>query len=100
MLQATMRTLEQHLGSGALDGVYLDLHGAMFATGFEDAEGELVTQVRALVGPDTLLSASFDLHGNFSKHMQEALDIVTAYRTAPHIDTVETQTKALGILRH
>lgn len=39
--------LQRHVAAGgALDGVYLDLHGAMFATGTEDAEGEIVKVVR------------------------------------------------------
>jgi len=54
-----------------------------------------VTKVRDAVGPGALLSASFDLHGNFSPRMARTLDIVTAYRTAPHIDIVETKLKAM-----
>eukprot|EP00746_Dinoflagellata_sp_MGD_P068623 gnl/MRDRNA2_/MRDRNA2_28218_c0_seq1.p1 gnl/MRDRNA2_/MRDRNA2_28218_c0~~gnl/MRDRNA2_/MRDRNA2_28218_c0_seq1.p1 ORF type:complete len:535 (+),score=88.44 gnl/MRDRNA2_/MRDRNA2_28218_c0_seq1:151-1755(+) len=90
--------LKRHLKSGALDGVYLDLHGAMFANGYEDAEGEIVTLVRSLVGEDALLSASFDLHGNFSKRIAQTLNMLTAYRTAPHIDCLETELKALSML--
>src|ERR1700688_4755784 len=36
--------------SGPLDGVYLDLHGAMVAAHHEDGEGELLRRVRALLG--------------------------------------------------
>src|SRR6202035_2465331 len=35
---------------GALDGIYLDLHGAMVAEHCEDGEGELLRRIRALVG--------------------------------------------------
>ena len=99
-LLAHIRTgLKRHIAAGgALDGVYLDLHGAMFATGVQDAEGEIVKLVREEVGTNAVLSASFDLHGNFSAAMAAGLDLTTAYRTAPHIDIVETQLKAVAML--
>ena len=34
----------------AIDGIYLDLHGAMVAEHHEDGEGELLRRIRALVG--------------------------------------------------
>ena len=46
----------------------------------------------------TLLSASFDLHGNFSRRMARDLDMATAYRTAPHVDILETKRKAVAML--
>src|SRR5205085_6706169 len=33
-----------------VDGVYLDLHGAMVAEHFEDGEGELLRRIRAFLG--------------------------------------------------
>src|ERR1041384_2919970 len=36
--------------AGPLDGIYLDLHGAMVAEDHEDGEGELLGRIRALVG--------------------------------------------------
>src|SRR3954454_13798064 len=35
--------------TGSLDGLYLDLHGAMVAEHLEDGEGELLELIRALV---------------------------------------------------
>lgn len=90
--------LAAHHAEQTVDAVWLDLHGAMFAVGHEDAEGEIVTRVRAVVGDDPLIAASFDLHGNFSPRMARGLDLVTAYRTAPHIDIDETRLKAVATL--
>lgn len=87
--------LQRH---GPWDGVYLDFHGAMYVQGMEDAEGDWVTAVRASVGPECLISASFDLHGNLSQREVEALDLLTAYRTAPHLDALETREKAVRLL--
>lgn len=81
-----------------LDGVYLALHGAMFVEGLRDAEGDWAAATRAVVGPECVIVASFDLHGNLSERLISALDGLTNYRTAPHIDVVETQGRAFAML--
>ncbi len=83
---------------GPLDGLYLDMHGAMNVSGMDDAEGDLITAARELVGPDCLVAASYDLHGNVTKRIVDALDIFSAFRTAPHIDVVETKRRACTML--
>jgi microcystin degradation protein MlrC len=80
------------------DGVLLDLHGAMSVPGYDDAEADLAAAVRAAVGPDALVSAAMDLHGNVSRELAAALDLVTCYRTAPHVDEVETRERAAANL--
>jgi microcystin degradation protein MlrC len=82
-----------------VDGVYLDLHGAMEVDGLGDGEGDLATAVRGVVGPDVPIAASLDLHGNVSTTLVEVCDVLTALRTAPHRDRVETQRRALAHLR-
>ncbi len=81
-----------------LDGVYLDLHGAMKVEGLPDAEADLAASVRMLIGEPCLISASMDLHGNISRELVETVDLFTAYRTAPHIDCEETREKACRLL--
>ena len=81
-----------------LDGLYLDMHGAMNVEGMDDAEGDWYASAREIVGERCLISASYDLHGNLSEKIMANLDILSAYRTAPHVDTLETRTKAFGIL--
>lgn len=81
-----------------LDGLWFDLHGAMYAEGVEDLEGDLLTAVREIVGQTPMISVSFDLHGNMSTRIAAAIDMCTAYRTAPHIDEFETELKALTML--
>lgn len=80
-----------------VDGVYLAMHGAMFVDGIQDAEGDFITAVRALVG-DVPIAASYDLHGNVSVRIVDALDIFAAYRTAPHIDVGATMEAAFAML--
>ncbi len=81
-----------------LDGVYLAMHGAMFVEGLFDAEGDFIAAVRAVVGPDVLMAASYDLHGNVSQAIVDSLDIFSTYRTAPHIDVPDTMRRAVTML--
>lgn len=92
--------LEQLQTRGPFDGVYLDMHGAMNVAGMDDAEADLYRSIRDIVGDEALLSASYDLHGNVSDSIMATLDIITGYRTAPHIDVLETRERALSLLLH
>lgn len=83
---------------GAIDGVYLDLHGAAAVDSFEDAEGELLRRVRAAIGPAVPLVASLDLHANVTLGMVAAADALVAYRTYPHIDMADTGKRAATVL--
>ena len=81
-----------------LDGLYLAMHGAMYVDGMEDAEGDWIGAARALVGEDCTVSASYDLHGNVTQRIIDALDIYSTYRTAPHIDVEETMRRSVAML--
>ena len=83
-----------------LHGLYLPMHGAMFVEGMQDAEADWCHSARKLVGPDCLLSASYDLHGNMSQPIIDTLDMLSAFRTAPHIDREETVIRATDMLVH
>lgn len=78
-----------------LDGILLDLHGAMFVEGIFDAEGYLIEKIRKIVGSKVLISVTSDLHGNISNLLFENVDLITCYKTAPHIDVLETKKRAL-----
>lgn len=90
--------LERLEGFGHLDGLYLAMHGAMNVQGMDDAEGDWITAARSVVGEACTISASYDLHGNVSARIVEAIDAFSAYRTAPHIDVEETQRRAFALL--
>ncbi|HEV3499923.1 MAG TPA: M81 family metallopeptidase [Bradyrhizobium sp.] len=76
--------------AGAIDGVYLDLHGAMVTEHFDDGEGELLARVRKVIGKDLPLVVSLDLHANVTPAMVEHADALIAYRTYPHVDMADT----------
>ncbi len=81
-----------------LDGIFLDLHGAAVAVGADDAEGELLQRVRALVGPALPLVASLDLHANVTRRMLASAGGLTAYRTYPHVDMAATGERSAAML--
>jgi microcystin degradation protein MlrC len=78
-----------------LDGFFFDIHGAMSVVGLEDAEGDLITAVRAAIGPDLVVGTAMDLHGNVSETLFAACDLLTCYRHAPHTDAWETRERGL-----
>jgi microcystin degradation protein MlrC len=80
---------------GPLDGLFFDIHGAMSVVGRVDVEADLIEGIRAVIGPDVLVSASMDLHGNVSHRLARALDLVTCYRKAPHTDAWDTRERAV-----
>lgn len=71
--------------AGPVDGVSADLHGAMVAADVPDAEEAIVAQIRAVVG-GLPLAVTLDFHTNMSSRRLADVDILTGYRTNPHID--------------
>ena len=77
-----------------VDGLYLDLHGAMVCTHVEDGEGELLRRIRDAVGPALPIAVSLDLHANVTEEMVALADLIEIYRTYPHVDMGETGKRA------
>ncbi len=77
-----------------VDGVLLDLHGAMVSEAYEDAEGELLRRVRLAVGKDVPIVASLDLHVNLTQKMVDNADALFVYDYYPHVDSYETGYRA------
>jgi len=90
--------LEGARNAGKLDGIMLQMHGALHVEDYEDAQVDFIQSLREIVGDGVIISASFDLHGNMSKEFVSNLNILSAYRTAPHVDGNETVERAMGLL--
>lgn len=84
--------------AGALDGVYLDLHGAMVPEGHDDGEAELLRRLRAVTGPDLPVVVSLDLHGNLSREFFDLASATVIYRTYPHVDMAATGARARALM--
>lgn len=100
VVRATYEALRDELASRLadampVDGVYMPLHGAMEVEGVGDGETDLVSAVRAVVGPDVPIAASLDLHANIAPAFAASANILTAMRTAPHIDGRATRDRAI-----
>lgn len=85
------------LRAGELDGVLLNLHGAMVGVGEDDVERAVLALVREVVD-DVPVVAVFDLHGNPSPDMVGLCDAVVAYDTYPHMDMRERGREAAEIM--
>ena len=90
--------LEAAMEAAPLDGLYLDLHGAMVAEDFPDAEGELLRRARAILGPDVPIAVSLDPHCNLTAAMVKHADLLTPFRTYPHVDMKEAGARAMALL--
>ena len=90
--------LERIRSAGAIDGVCLALHGAMYVEEIGDGESDLLEAVRAAVGPKVPIVAALDLHANLIARAVKAADAFVAYRTAPHVDIEETGQRAAKLL--
>jgi microcystin degradation protein MlrC len=83
------RLLADLRAAGQLDGVLLDLHGAMVPEGMDDGEGDIIAAVRAVVGAGVPIAVTLDLHGNLSEEMVRGADLLHGYKTYPHVDMAE-----------
>jgi len=70
------------------DAVFLDLHGAMVVEGSDDAEGELLRRIRA-IAPKVPIAVTFDYHTNLSPEIAANANVITGYKTYPHVDMYE-----------
>jgi len=76
-----------------LDGVLLALHGSMAVDGVDDGEGEILAEVRKLIGEKVYLGCTLDLHANVTKRMIKNADLLIGYET--HEDYQEIGMKAV-----
>jgi microcystin degradation protein MlrC len=80
------------------DAILLDLHGAMVvAERTDDGEGTLLEKIRA-IAPRTPIAVSLDLHANVTARMVRNCDVITGYKTYPHVDQYESGALAGAIL--
>ncbi len=72
-----------------VDAVLLNLHGAMIADGYPDAEGELIRRVRVEVGPTVPIGVELDLHCHLTEQKQAHATAIVIYKEYPHVDVTE-----------
>ncbi len=92
------RLRQDQAAHGPVDGVLLDLHGAMVVEGIDDADADFIAAVRAAVGPDCPIVVTFDLHGNHSAARVAAATAIVGFDTYPHVDMAERGREAADII--
>lgn len=95
MLAWFLERLEQTM---PVDGVLLDLHGAMVAANHEDAEGAFIAAVRKVVGPEMPIIVTLDLHANITQQIADLSDVVIGFDTYPHVDMNERGREAAELM--
>ena len=95
LVKKTLSMLEKEL---PLDGLFFDIHGAMSVENLDDPEGDFIKRIRKLIGYETIISTSMDLHGNVTEVLARETDLITCYRLAPHEDAIESKKRAVDNL--
>ena len=95
LVQKTLNMLEENL---PYDGLFFDIHGAMSVVGLDDPEGDFIKRIRDVIGYETLISTSMDLHGNVSYNLAKETDLITCFRMAPHEDAIASKKRAVDNL--
>ncbi|WP_245804092.1 M81 family metallopeptidase [Chryseolinea serpens] len=95
LVKQTLELLKKDL---PYDGLFFDIHGAMSVVGLDDPEGDMIVRIREVVGNETVISTSMDLHGNVSWRLAQNSDLITCYRMAPHEDAVQSDKRAVDNL--
>ncbi|MCB2008566.1 MAG: M81 family metallopeptidase [Rhodoferax sp.] len=71
-----------------LDAVVLGLHGAMVADGYDDCEGDLIEQVRGIVGPAVPIGVELDPHCHMTRKRVANATLIICFKEFPHTDFV------------
>ena len=98
-VEALTRMLRGQLqNAGEVDAICFSLHGAMTGETIADLDGYFLQVMRDHVGASIPIVCSLDCHATVTRQMVELSTALTAYRTHPHTDVVETGRRAAEIL--
>ncbi|MBK0328901.1 M81 family metallopeptidase [Rhodobacteraceae bacterium F11138] len=96
--QAKSRIVDGLVAAMPLDGIYLELHGAMICETEDDPEGAILSAIRDQIGPSVPIAISLDLHAHVTPRMVKAAQIIVGFETYPHVDAYETGARATELL--
>lgn len=81
-----------------VDGVLLPLHGSAAAEDVDDPEGDLIAAVRRVVGDQTPVVMTLDLHASVTEAMVRSSDAILGWETYPHSDSYTTGERGARML--
>lgn len=86
------------LANGPWDAVFLFLHGAMAAEGYDDCEGDMLRRARAIVGSEVPIGVELDLHCHLTAEMAAHATAIVIMKEYPHTDYVDRAYELYDIL--
>ncbi|WP_127023605.1 M81 family metallopeptidase [Rheinheimera mangrovi] len=78
--------LQQLSAAMPVQVVLIGLHGAMVAQGYDDCEGDLLSRIRAIVGPTAIVGATLDPHSHLTDLRLASANLLIAFKEFPHLD--------------
>ncbi|WP_096190371.1 M81 family metallopeptidase [Evansella halocellulosilytica] len=82
----------------SFDAVCLALHGAGVAEDTDDLEGDILEEVRQVIGNEIPIVVTLDLHGNLSNKMVEHASVLLGVNYYPHIDCYDRGVEAVDVI--
>ena len=79
-------------------GVYIFFHGSMEVEEIGSGELYLLKKIREIVSKECLIAISLDAHANITDELCDYADIVSGFKTVPHVDQAETQLRSANAL--
>ncbi|MBE7087752.1 MAG: M81 family metallopeptidase [Clostridiales bacterium] len=80
------------------EGVFIWFHGSMEVDNIGSGELYLLKEIRKVVSRDCLIAISLDAHANITDELCDYADIISGFKTVPHIDQVECQQRSANAL--
>ncbi len=100
---AAFNTLMKEIISGLkagpkLQGILLNLHGAMVVESYPSGDEEIVRRVREAFGPAMPIIVTNDFHANITPKMVELCNVLITFKENPHLDTYDRGIQAAEIM--
>ncbi|WP_456277543.1 M81 family metallopeptidase [Bacillus sp. AK128] len=80
------------------DAICLSLHGAGVTETTEDLEGDLLKEIRTMVGNNIPVVVTLDLHANVTQTMVDEADLILGNNLYPHTDSYEIGMEAIDAI--
>lgn len=84
---------------GQIDGLLLDLHGAMVSEIATSGDAYVLQRLRETLGSDFPIGVVFDSHANLTQEMVSLPTVLTGYDCDPHTDMFERGSEAVELLQ-
>ena len=80
------------------EGVFIWFHGSMEVENIGSGELYLLKEIRKVVSKNCLIAISLDAHANITDELCDYADIISGFKTVPHVDQKETQMRSAKAL--